>query len=55
MNPGKNIRIMCPKLKCRSILVVPELAHGKKVKCSNCMTLFKIPVQLPTPSPVTQH
>ena len=36
MNPVKNIRIMCPNLKCRSILVVPETARGKNVKCSNC-------------------
>ena len=45
MNPVKNIRIMCPNLKCRSILVVPETARGKNVKCSNCTTLFKIPAQ----------
>ncbi|HUO08469.1 MAG TPA: hypothetical protein VM008_09245 [Phycisphaerae bacterium] len=51
MNPVKNIRIMCPNLKCRSILVVPETARGKNVKCSNCTTLFKIPQQAPTPSP----
>jgi LSD1 subclass zinc finger protein len=49
MNPVKNIRIMCPNLKCRSILVVPETARGKNVKCSNCTTLFKIPTQAPTP------
>src|ERR1035437_2686367 len=40
MNLGKNIRIMCPNLKCPSILVVPEAARGKNVKCSNCTTLF---------------
>ena len=42
MGPIKTIRIMCPNLKCRSILVVPETARGKNVKCSNCGTLFKI-------------
>ena len=51
MNPVKNIRIMCPNLKCRSILVVPETARGKNVKCSNCTTLFKIPSQAPQPAP----
>lgn len=50
MGPVKTIRIMCPNLKCRSILVVPETARGKNVKCSNCATLFKIPAQAPTPS-----
>ena len=47
MEPVKNIRIMCPNLKCRSILTVPETAKGKNVKCSNCATLFKIPVTPP--------
>ena len=45
MNPRKNIRIMCPTLKCRSILVVPEMARGMRVKCSNCTTLFTVPAQ----------
>jgi len=42
MNSMKNIRIMCPNLKCRCILVVPGTAIGKRVKCSNCTTLFKV-------------
>jgi LSD1 subclass zinc finger protein len=46
------LRIMCPNLKCRSILVVPEAARGKNVKCSNCSTLFKIPTPAtPAPAP----
>lgn len=49
--PAKTIRIMCPNLKCRSILVVPDTARGKNVKCSNCATLFKIPTQPPANSP----
>ena len=49
--PAKTIRIMCPNLKCRSILVVPETARGKNVKCSNCATLFKIPAQPPVGAP----
>jgi len=39
-------------LKCRSILVVPDTARGKNVKCSNCATLFRIPSQGPRPVPV---
>ncbi len=50
-SPAKTIRIMCPNLKCRSILVVPDTARGKNVKCSNCATLFKIPSQPPATSP----
>jgi len=45
MGPAKTIRIMCPNLKCRSILAVPETARGKNVKCSHCVTLFRIPTQ----------
>lgn len=37
------VRIMCPNLRCRSILVVPVAARGKNVKCSNCASLFRIP------------
>jgi LSD1 subclass zinc finger protein len=51
MGPVKTIRIMCPNLKCRSILVVPETARGKNVKCSNCATLFRIPSHAPTTAP----
>ena len=51
MNPVKTIRIMCPNLKCRSVLAVPETARGKNVKCSNCTTLFKIPSQTSQPIP----
>lgn len=46
----KVIRIMCPNLKCRSILVVPETARGKNVKCSNCASLFRIPAQAAAPA-----
>jgi hypothetical protein len=52
MNQVKNIRIMCPIPKCRSILVVPETARGKSVKCGHCTALFKIPSQSPVPIPV---
>ena len=47
MTSVKNLRIMCPILSCRSILVVPETARGKNVKCSRCTALFKIPSRPP--------
>ncbi len=50
MGPAKTIRIMCPNLKCRSILAVPDTARGKTVKCTNCRTPFKIPMPRLVPS-----
>jgi hypothetical protein len=37
------IRIMCPNLKCRSILGVPAEARGKLVRCKKCGTNIEIP------------
>ncbi len=37
------IRIMCPNLKCRSILGVPGEARGKLVRCKKCGTNIEIP------------
>lgn len=49
--PPKNLRIMCPNSKCRSMLIVPELARGKIVKCSKCKRLVKVPLLPPPPVP----
>ena len=49
------IRIMCPNLKCRSILGVPAEARGKLVRCRKCGTNIEIPhrreVVEPEPAP----
>lgn len=37
------IRIMCPNLKCRSVLAVPTTARGKLVRCKKCGTTIMIP------------
>jgi len=37
------ITLMCPNLKCRALLVVPDLARGKKVKCGKCQTTLAVP------------
>ena len=44
------IRIMCPNLKCRSILGVPAEARGKLVRCRKCGTNIEIPQRRETPS-----
>lgn len=37
------VPLMCPNLKCRKILSVPEGVRGKLVKCQHCQTMFRVP------------
>ena len=37
------IRIICPNLKCRTILSVPGNARGKSVRCRACGSRVSIP------------
>lgn len=43
--PDHVIRIMCPNLRCRSILAVPTEARGRMVRCRNCGTNIKVPAK----------
>lgn len=36
-------QIICPNLRCRKILSVPEEIRGKLVKCQHCQTMFRVP------------
>jgi len=46
------IRLMCPNLKCKRVLAVPERARGKNVKCMGCGAFVKVPASAaPTPAP----
>lgn len=45
MGADQVIRIMCPNLKCRSVLGVPSEARGKLVRCRKCGTNIKIPAK----------
>jgi hypothetical protein len=36
-------QIICPNLRCRKILSVPEEVRGKLVKCQHCQTMFRVP------------
>lgn len=36
-------QLMCPNIKCRKILTVPEEARGKVVTCSHCQTALRVP------------
>ena len=37
------IRIICPNLRCRSVLAVPGSTRGKMVRCRNCGMRVKVP------------
>jgi hypothetical protein len=37
------VQMLCPNLKCRKILSVPEEVRGKLVKCQYCQTMLRVP------------
>jgi LSD1 subclass zinc finger protein len=37
-------QLMCPNIRCKKVLSVPEDARGKVVRCSHCQTAFRVPV-----------
>jgi len=37
------ITLICPNLRCRAILQVPENVRGRKVRCGNCGNNFMVP------------
>jgi len=41
--PENLIRVMCPNLRCRAVLAVPEDTRGRLVRCRNCGMNVKIP------------
>ena len=41
------IRLVCPNLKCRRILAVPESTRGKAIRCSGCGTAIRVPDSRP--------
>ena len=42
--------IICPNLKCRKILNVPDELRGKQVKCQHCQTVLRVPEGKRTPA-----
>jgi hypothetical protein len=44
------VRLICPNLKCRKILSVPDSARGKKVRCRGCGMRVEIPAKEKVPS-----
>jgi hypothetical protein len=37
------VQLICPNLRCRKFLSVPDEVRGKLVKCQNCQTSFRVP------------
>jgi hypothetical protein len=37
------VQLLCPNLRCRKFLSVPDDVRGKLVKCQHCQTLFRVP------------
>ncbi|MFA9478339.1 hypothetical protein ACERK3_08525 [Phycisphaerales bacterium AB-hyl4] len=41
---SSTLRMICPNLKCRSVLSVPAAARGKVVRCRQCRQRVQVPV-----------
>ncbi len=37
------VTVICPNLRCRSVLQVPEQVRGQKVRCGKCGKNFIVP------------
>jgi hypothetical protein len=37
------VSLICPNLRCRKFLSVPDDVRGKLVKCQHCQTMFRVP------------
>jgi hypothetical protein len=44
------VRLICPNLKCRKVLSVPDSARGKKVRCRGCGMRVQIPIKATVPT-----
>ena len=41
--PEEKLRLICPNLKCRTILNVPKTARGRIIRCGQCGFRVKVP------------
>jgi len=48
----KLVRLLCPNLRCKTLLSVPGNARGKIVRCRQCGTRIRIPQQGGSPQTV---
>ena len=47
------VQLICPNLRCRKFLSVPDEVRGKLVKCQHCQTAFRVPTPARRPEPAT--
>ncbi|MEM1424315.1 MAG: hypothetical protein AAGH64_09960 [Planctomycetota bacterium] len=50
MSVSAVIRLMCPNLKCKTVLSVPREARGRLVRCRNCGATIQVPQKPAGPS-----
>jgi len=48
------VQLLCPNLRCRKILSVPDEARGMLVKCQHCRTTFRVPLPTAKPEPAAK-
>jgi hypothetical protein len=46
------VQLVCPNLRCRKFLSVPDDVRGKLVKCSHCQQMLRVPTPRP-PEPLS--
>jgi hypothetical protein len=46
------VQLICPNLRCRKILSVPDEVRGKLVKCQHCQMNFRVPDAQKKPEPI---
>jgi predicted Zn finger-like uncharacterized protein len=44
------VTLLCPNLRCRAVLQVPDQVRGKTVRCGHCGTVFSVPSAKAAPS-----
>ena len=49
-----SVQLICPNLKCRKILSVPDELRGKSVKCQYCQTILRVPEGQKVPAPTAK-
>ena len=47
------VQLICPNLRCRKFLAVPDDVRGKLVKCQHCQTAFRVPEPVKKPAGAT--
>ena len=37
------VQLICPNLRCRKFLAVPDDVRGRLVRCQHCQQMFRVP------------